>query len=92
MESKSAQPEIDQRDLPDRPREIMDAAQGGQSFTVTRGECPIGEPIPLRRPRRFVSRHKFAATSRTGPDLVLDPFRADQDATADTFLDGPSPG
>ncbi|MGW1463332.1 type II toxin-antitoxin system Phd/YefM family antitoxin [Streptomyces sp. NPDC002308] len=85
----SAQPEINQRDLRNRSREIMDAVQAGQSFTVTRDGHPIGELIPLHRRRRFVSRHEFAATSKTAPNLDLDAFRADQDATADTYLDDP---
>jgi antitoxin (DNA-binding transcriptional repressor) of toxin-antitoxin stability system len=31
-----SQPEITQRDLRQRSKEIMDAVEGGQSFTVTR--------------------------------------------------------
>ncbi|WUH91949.1 type II toxin-antitoxin system prevent-host-death family antitoxin [Streptomyces sp. NBC_00433] len=61
----SAQPEITQRDLRNRSKEIMDAVQGGQSFTVTRDGHQIGELIPLRRRRRFVPRSEFAAMSRT---------------------------
>ena len=85
----SVQPEITQRDLRNRSREIMDAIQSGQSFTVTRDGHPIGELVPLRRRRRFVSRQEFAAMSRTAPDIGLDSFRADQDTTADTYLDDP---
>ncbi|MEV7786147.1 prevent-host-death protein [Streptomyces sp. NPDC088106] len=71
--------EITQRDLRDRSREIVDALQRGQSFTVTRGGHPIGRFVPLRR-RRFVSRQEFAAMSRTAPGIDVDRFRADQDA------------
>lgn len=85
----SGQPEITQRDLRSRSREIMDAIQGGQSFTVTRDGHPIGQLVPLRRRRRFVSRQEFAAMSRTAPGIDLDRFRADQDATADTYPDDP---
>lgn len=67
----------------------MDAVQGGQSFTVTRDGHPIGQLVPLRRRRGFVSRQEFAAMSRTAPDIDLDTFRADQDATTDTYLDDP---
>ncbi|WP_307066030.1 type II toxin-antitoxin system Phd/YefM family antitoxin [Streptomyces sp. B3I8] len=83
------QPEINQRDLRSRPREIMDAVQGGQSLTVTRDGHPIGQLVPLRRRHRFVSRQEFAAMSRSAPGIDLDRFRADQDATADTYLDDP---
>jgi prevent-host-death family protein len=73
-------PEITQRDLRARSREIMDAVEHGQSFTVTRDGHRIGELIPLRRRRRFVSRAEFAAMSRNSPTVDLDAFRADQDA------------
>jgi antitoxin (DNA-binding transcriptional repressor) of toxin-antitoxin stability system len=76
-------PEITQRDLRTRSREIMDAVERGASFTVTRDGHRIGELIPLRRKRRFVSRQEFAAMSRNAPPLDLEAFRADQDAALD---------
>jgi prevent-host-death family protein len=75
-------PEITQRDLRSKSREIMDAVEHGQSFTVTRDGHRIGELVPIRRQRRFVSRQEFAAMSRNAPDADLDAFRADQDAAA----------
>ncbi|MFF1816158.1 type II toxin-antitoxin system Phd/YefM family antitoxin [Kribbella sp. NPDC058245] len=85
----SGQLEITQRDLRTRSKEIMDAVQGGQSFTVTRDGHRIGELIPLRRRRRFVPRDEFAAMSRTAPQISLDAFRADQDAFGDHGVDDP---
>src|SRR5689334_22962064 len=79
----SSQPEITQRDLRMRSKEIMDAVERGQAFTVTRDGHRIGELIPLRQRRRFVSRAEFAAMSRTAPVIDADAFRADQDAAAD---------
>jgi antitoxin (DNA-binding transcriptional repressor) of toxin-antitoxin stability system len=79
----TAQPEITQRDLRSRSKEIMDAVQGGQSFTVTRDGHQIGELIPLRRRRRFVPRSEFAAMSRSAAEVSLEAFRSDQDATAE---------
>jgi prevent-host-death family protein len=76
-------PEITQRDLRSRSREIMDAVERGQSFTVTRDGHQIGELIPIRRRRRFVSRQEFAAMSRNALASDLEAFRADQDAAAD---------
>jgi prevent-host-death family protein len=76
----SAQPEITQRDLRSRSREIMDAVERGQAFTVTRDGHRIGELIPLRRRRRFVTREEFAAMSRGAPSIDVEAFRADQDA------------
>jgi prevent-host-death family protein len=76
-------PEITQRDLRSRSREIMDAVEHGQSFTVTRDGHRIGELVPLRRRRRFVPREEFAAMSRNAPDVDLDAFRADQEAALD---------
>jgi prevent-host-death family protein len=83
-----AQPEITQRDLRSRSKEIMDAVEDGQSFTVTRDGHKIGELIPLRRRRTFVSRREFAAMSR-GASIDLDAFRADQDVSADSNPDDP---
>ncbi|MGQ4596647.1 type II toxin-antitoxin system prevent-host-death family antitoxin [Nocardia sp. R6R-6] len=85
----SAQPEITQRDLRNRSKEIMDAVQQGQAFTVTRDGHHIGELIPLRRRRRFVSRAEFAAMSRSAPDISIDAFRADQAATGIQEADDP---
>lgn len=79
----SVQPEISQRDLRMRSKEIMDAVERGQSFTVTRDGHEIGELVPLRGRRRFVSSADFAATSRTAPEIDLRVFRADQDAAHD---------
>lgn len=61
----------------------MDAVEHGQSFTVTRDGHQIGELVPIRRRRRFVSRQEFAAMSRSGLAGSLEAFRADQDAAAD---------
>jgi prevent-host-death family protein len=82
-------PEITQRDLRSRSREIMDAVEHGQSFTVTRDGHRIAELIPLRRRRRFVPREEFAALSRNAPDVDPDAFRADQDAAADHEISSP---
>src|ERR1700745_2416470 len=71
----SSQPEITQRDLRMRSKEIMDAVERGQAFTVTRDGHRIGELVPLRQRRRFVSRAEFAAMSRTAPALDADAFR-----------------
>lgn len=83
MAAMSAQPEITQRDLRNRSKEIMDAVQNGKAFTVTRDGHRIGELIPLRRRRRFVPREEFSALSRSAPDISLDAFREDQDITAE---------
>jgi prevent-host-death family protein len=79
----SAQPEITQRDLRNKSKEIMDAVEGGQAFTVTRDGREIGELIPIRRRRRFVPRGDFAANSRNAPVIDPEKFRADQEAAAD---------
>lgn len=86
---ESVQPEITQRDLRNRSREIMDAVEAGQSFTVTRDGHRIGELIPLRAPKRFVSRAEFAAMSRGTSPIDLEAFRADQDVAIDQGLRDP---
>jgi prevent-host-death family protein len=85
----SEQPEITQRDLRARSKEIMDAVENGQAFTVTRDGHRIGELIPLRRRRRFVPRQEFAAMSRTASAVDPGAFRADQDAAADQEMTDP---
>src|SRR5437588_11995711 len=76
----SAQPEITQRDLRSRSKEIMDAVERGQAFTVTRDGHRIGELIPLRRRRRFVTREEVATMSRGAPSMDVEAFRARQEA------------
>jgi antitoxin (DNA-binding transcriptional repressor) of toxin-antitoxin stability system len=82
-------PEITQRDLRTRSREIMDAIEHGASFTVTRDGHRIGELIPLRRKRRFISRQEFAAMSRNAEAIDPEAFRADQDAAMDQEFRSP---
>ena len=77
----SAQPEITQRDLRIRSREIMDAVEHGSSFTVTRDGRQIGELIPLRHRRRFVPAAEFAALSREGREHYAAVKRAQLFAT-----------
>ncbi|MEU6735432.1 type II toxin-antitoxin system prevent-host-death family antitoxin [Streptomyces physcomitrii] len=89
MDPVSIQPEVTQRDLRNRSKEIMDAVQGGQAFTVTRDGHRIGELVPLRRRRRFVPRAEFAAMSRSAPEVSPEAFRTDQDAVADQELSDP---
>jgi prevent-host-death family protein len=85
----TSRPEITQRDLRNRSREIMDAVERGQGFTVTRDGHRIGELVPLRRRRRFVTREEFATTSRGSPSIDLDAFRADQEAALDQRTSDP---
>jgi antitoxin (DNA-binding transcriptional repressor) of toxin-antitoxin stability system len=80
----SVQPEITQRDLRSRSKEIMDAVQAGQAFTVTRDGHQIGELVPLRRRRRFVPRAEFAGMSKAAPEISIAAFRADQDAAVES--------
>ncbi|MEI6254378.1 MAG: prevent-host-death protein [Mycobacteriaceae bacterium] len=83
-----AQREVSQRDLRTRSKEIMDAVERGDSFAVTRDGHRIGELIPLRRRRRFLSRAEFARGSQLAPRIDLAAFRADQDAAfGQTLID-----
>jgi prevent-host-death family protein len=83
----TAQPEITQRDLRNRSREIMEAVENGQAFIVTRDGRRIGELIPLRHRRRFVPRRDFVAMSRTAPAIDIETFRADQEAALEHGTD-----
>lgn len=70
----------------------MDAVERGQAFTVTRDGHRIGELIPLRNRRRFVTREEFAAMSRAAPRIDLERFRQDQEAATDQRLSDPYDG
>jgi antitoxin (DNA-binding transcriptional repressor) of toxin-antitoxin stability system len=59
----------------------MDALEGGQSFTVTRDGREIGELIPPRRQRCFVTREEFTATSRHAASVDVAMFREDRAET-----------
>ncbi len=85
----SAQREVSQRDLRMRSKEIMDAVERGDSFAVTRDGRQIGELVPLRRRRRFVSRAEFARGSHLAPLIDISAFRADQDAAYNQDLIDP---
>jgi prevent-host-death family protein len=80
---------ISQRDLRLRSKEIMDAVEGGQSFTVTRDGREIGRLVPQRRQRRFLTRAEFAASSRGAAAVDLERFRADLDRTVRGSVDDP---
>jgi antitoxin (DNA-binding transcriptional repressor) of toxin-antitoxin stability system len=89
--SVSVQPEISQRDLRLRSKEIMDSVERGQSFTVTRDGHRIGELVPIRRRRTFLPRGEFLAgggTSAIDPDR----FRTDLDAVIDNEVSDPYAG
>jgi prevent-host-death family protein len=80
------QTSINQRDLRLRSKDIMDAVERGQAFTVTRDGHEIGQLIPLQRQRRFVARETFARGSQSAPEVDADRFRADLDAAFDQSL------
>lgn len=85
----AAADEVSQRDLRMRSREIMDAVERGRSFTVTRDGHRIGELIPLRERRRFVTRAAFTHGSQLAPPVDVTKFRADQERTYDGTWDDP---
>ncbi|MFZ0214487.1 MAG: type II toxin-antitoxin system prevent-host-death family antitoxin [Candidatus Dormiibacterota bacterium] len=87
-----APPEITQRDLRNRSREIMDAVERGQAFTVTRDGHRIGELTPLRSRRRFVTREEFTTASRGAARPDLEAFRSDQEAALDHLMSDPYEG
>lgn len=72
-----------------RSREIMDAVEHGQSFTVTRDGHDIGQLIPIRRQRTFVAREDFVAMSKGIGYVDPDRFRADLDSVANPYFSDP---
>ncbi len=85
----SLQHQISQRDLRMRSKDIMDAVEQGQTFTVTRDGREIGELAPMSARHRFVTAENFAAASVTAPAIDLNRFRADLDGALDTQLSDP---
>jgi len=83
----SATESVGPRDLRTRGREIFDAVENGQSFTLTRDGHKIGELIPIRRRRVFVPKEEFAAMSAGAPEVDLARFRRDQEKHVDGYLD-----
>jgi antitoxin (DNA-binding transcriptional repressor) of toxin-antitoxin stability system len=86
------QPEISQRDLRLRSKDIMDSVENGQSFTVTRDGHQIAELIPLRRRRTFVPREEFLSGPPVVEPVDVDRFRADLEAYVDDELSDPHAG
>ena len=80
--------EISQRDLRMRSREIMDAVEHVEKFTVTRDGRQIAQLVPLR-PRRFVPAEDFLAASASAPALDYGRFVQDLDAVTDPDLHDP---
>ena len=81
--------QISQRDLRMRSREIMDAVERGTTFTVTRDGREIGDLVPKRQRKTFLSREELAEFFRGLPEIDADSFRSDLDAHADPYLDDP---
>ena len=80
---------ISQRDLRTRSREIMDAVERGETFTVTRDGRGIAELVPLRPKRQFVPADKLLGLGRGLTVIDADRLRADIDELADPLADDP---
>lgn len=85
----SVQPEISQRDLRLRSKEIMDSVEHGEAFTITRDGRQIGELIPLRRRRTFVARADFVIGGIEIEPVDVARFRADFDRVIDPWVEDP---
>lgn len=81
--------EISQRDLRTRSREIMDAVEGGESFTVTRDGRQIADLLPRSTRRQFVPAAEFLALGRGLAPLDPAKVRGDLDTMADPYAEDP---
>ena len=79
--------QISQRDLRLRYRDIMDAVERGEAFTVTRDGRPMGQLVPLLR--RFETRERFAVVARGAGVMDERRFRQDLDAYLDDAITDP---
>lgn len=82
-------PQISQRDLRLRSKEIMDAVERGQAFTVTRDGRSVAELQPLRPRRAFIPRAEFMAAAASTPTIDPARFRQDVDAAVDQDVEDP---
>jgi prevent-host-death family protein len=80
---------IGQRDLRMRSREIMDAVEHGQTFTVTRDGREIGQLVPKPQRKRFLSRDEFVQAFGGAPAIDADRFRADLERDTEVHPDDP---
>lgn len=81
--------DISQRDLRMRSREIMDAVERGEGFTVTRDGHRIAELVPIRRRREHVPVAQLLAHWRGASLPDPDRLRDDLDRLTDPLLDDP---
>lgn len=72
-----------------RSRDIMDAVERGESFTVTRDGRRIGQLVPLQGSRRFVPREAFAALGQGLGAVDAGAFFDDIDALVDAAINDP---
>jgi len=85
----TVQHQISQRDLRTRSKDIMDAVEKGETFTVTRDGREIAELVPVEKRRRFVQAEDFHSASAVAPSIDLDRFRADLESLIDPHLSDP---
>lgn len=71
--------QITQRELRNESGKIMRALDRGETFIVTRNGVPVGELIPMRRPR-FVPTDILIAAFQGAPRIDFKRFRQDTDA------------
>ena len=81
--------EISQRDLRMRSREIMDAVERGETFTVTRDGREIAVLVPIGSRRRFVPTDEFLRLGRGLAQIDEAGFRESLDEMAEQFQDDP---
>jgi prevent-host-death family protein len=74
--------ELTQRQLRNESGEIMRALDRGERFVVTRNGVPVGELVPIGRPR-FVAAETFVAAFAGSPPIDLAQLREDIDAYID---------
>lgn len=78
--------EISQRELRNESGRIMRELEDGERFIVTRNGTPIGELVPLRRPR-FVSSVAVKEAFANAPRIDFEQFRRDLDAHVDPYYE-----
>ncbi|MEJ2866441.1 type II toxin-antitoxin system prevent-host-death family antitoxin [Actinomycetospora sp. OC33-EN08] len=76
--------EVSMRDLRNAGGDVLARVENGESLTVTRDGRPVGQLVPVPRPR--LTREALLSRWRGVPLIDADAFRADLDDVIDSHL------
>lgn len=75
--------EVNQRELRNDSGKILQAAERGESFVITRNGTPVARLLPFERENVFVAREELKRTSANLPRIDFQRLRDDFDDAID---------